>query len=764
MRLVFFKITSIFLLLLGGTGALRAQIDCENPECFVETLSLNTGVDHAIGTLYGVPPNQDDDALVRDPYWQTVQSPDPDINLGNPWVIPHVAVHWHNGPPLVARWLSPLRNTNYIIDNPYPDPPFIFERCFCTCESGPIELDFLVYGDDAIARVEFGGNVLFDSPMNNGPNFGGPDEAIQIRETVEVEAGQNCLRVHLRNTGGDRMGFKVEGTATGARLVDNPCCNPRGSIAGFKFDDQNANGVWDNGEPPLANWEINLSNNTSVLTDVVGFYSFNNLPPGNYTVSETQQAGWTQTLPANNQSYNVTLGAFQSLTLDFGNTMVEEPVVCCDDPTFANLFYEDFEGSVTNNATGYSFGTGQAPGQYTYLNSAQANTLSSGGWDVRGYDGGGNCDPNDRFMVVNGRTNGTGDEQIYRSAPINNLQDDESYSICVQFKHLPQCVFDVIPTVRVEVVGLNNTLLFASPSTQVNTGLGDCDYLTVSGTFTGVAPSGGQSPFIQISLDESGIGDGNDLVVDEILIQEIPIVPAALRTFSSTIGAPDPITGNFNVSVQAASPLPEDCTGRWEVYQIADANDPTTPIPGTLMTGNNATGWGASTNFPGYNSVPPAAGVFNENLNYVIRRIVDCDCYEEGATRLKIESTIEGLRVIFEGPEEAQLSMDMPGSELPIGELPQISDTTDDLLASDVSDINVIPNPFQERCTLIFTAPPQRAGTLQVMDLSGKLIQSIDYSPNLKSLELDLTNFPPATYIISGQLGDQVISKKIVKQ
>lgn len=82
---------------------------------------------------------------------------------------------------------------------------------------------------------------------------------------------------------------------------------PAGKISGTKFDDLNGNGTRDTGEPGLANWSINLTGSATriVTTDANGYYEFNGLYPGSYSVSEVQQSGWVQT--AGPASYSVTV-------------------------------------------------------------------------------------------------------------------------------------------------------------------------------------------------------------------------------------------------------------------------------------------------------------------------------------------------------------------------------------------------------------------------------------------------------------------------
>ncbi|MEG4012942.1 MULTISPECIES: SdrD B-like domain-containing protein [unclassified Microcoleus] len=79
-----------------------------------------------------------------------------------------------------------------------------------------------------------------------------------------------------------------------------------GTISGVKFNDFNANGRLDAGEPPIANTQIyiDLNNNSSLdpgeastLSDSQGNYSFRNVPVGSYVIREVQPPGFIQTTP-----------------------------------------------------------------------------------------------------------------------------------------------------------------------------------------------------------------------------------------------------------------------------------------------------------------------------------------------------------------------------------------------------------------------------------------------------------------------------------
>lgn len=79
-----------------------------------------------------------------------------------------------------------------------------------------------------------------------------------------------------------------------------------GSISGIKFNDANANGVFNAGETPLQGWTIYIDANgngvvdptePTTVTGANGSYTFTNVPPGNYVLREVQQPGWVQTVP-----------------------------------------------------------------------------------------------------------------------------------------------------------------------------------------------------------------------------------------------------------------------------------------------------------------------------------------------------------------------------------------------------------------------------------------------------------------------------------
>ncbi|HEY0685361.1 MAG TPA: SdrD B-like domain-containing protein [Steroidobacter sp.] len=94
------------------------------------------------------------------------------------------------------------------------------------------------------------------------------------------------------------------------------------TISGVVFKDVNANGTREGGETPLANVVIvarDISNTivATTTTDASGTYTFVGLPAGNYTIEETQPAGYGSSTP---NSVSVTVTAGSSASANFGET------------------------------------------------------------------------------------------------------------------------------------------------------------------------------------------------------------------------------------------------------------------------------------------------------------------------------------------------------------------------------------------------------------------------------------------------------------
>lgn len=98
-----------------------------------------------------------------------------------------------------------------------------------------------------------------------------------------------------------------------------------GTITGTVFDDLDASGTKDVGEPGIANWELELSESlkdpVSGQTDENGLYAFGDIAPGDYDVDQVVGVGYTQSMPATGGYTGIAIDGFgtDDTGNDFGN-------------------------------------------------------------------------------------------------------------------------------------------------------------------------------------------------------------------------------------------------------------------------------------------------------------------------------------------------------------------------------------------------------------------------------------------------------------
>jgi SdrD B-like protein len=122
-------------------------------------------------------------------------------------------------------------------------------------------------------------------------------------------------------------------TLTAGQTVANLLFGNRaavGMVTGNKFNDVNGNGVSDPGEPGLAGVTIRLTDASGVVrtttTNASGAFSFSDVSPGNYVVSEVVPAGFVQTAPAAPGTIAITVAVGgNSSGLLFGNRASTSP-------------------------------------------------------------------------------------------------------------------------------------------------------------------------------------------------------------------------------------------------------------------------------------------------------------------------------------------------------------------------------------------------------------------------------------------------------
>ena len=269
------------------------------------TVVLNTGYDHPSGSVYAVG--------AADAFWTVTADPD----SGTTETRPATVIQRH------PAWAVPTANSQWLSSYPTAaddlNGAYDFQTRFCLQPGWTnVVLNLCLRADDQ-AEVFLNGNLILTGPS---PGFTVAGRAcVTINNPGSFVTGANVLKVRVHNIYSVAMGFNLAGTVTGSGLsLDQPgCCQPASSLSGRKFNDRNANGVRDPGEPSLPDWPIHLSNGQSTTTDANGNYYFANLLPGIYVVTEEQQPGWEQTAPATG-SHTVALGASRSVNgLNFGN-------------------------------------------------------------------------------------------------------------------------------------------------------------------------------------------------------------------------------------------------------------------------------------------------------------------------------------------------------------------------------------------------------------------------------------------------------------
>lgn len=299
---------TLMLALFASVHWCAAQNACQTSACSRDTLLIRSGYNHATGSLYSIG--------AGDAYFLLTLAPGTVSVPAAPYVIsPHSA--WYTLPG--TRWISAHSNTNYNVNNPSPQNPYVFETKFCTCQDDSTFISLQIGCDDIV-------EVFLDGTSIGNYTAGWYFQAantININLATYLTAGTHTLEFKLRNTGGVAMGINVKGSVIGGFTLNHACCDPKSSICGVKYNDLNGNGVRDSGEPGLAGWKIILEDANgnpidTAITDLHGDYCFTSLIPGNYFVREINQPWWTQRQPST-PKYTVTLDTLEVEISDFGN-------------------------------------------------------------------------------------------------------------------------------------------------------------------------------------------------------------------------------------------------------------------------------------------------------------------------------------------------------------------------------------------------------------------------------------------------------------
>jgi hypothetical protein len=199
---------------------------------------------------------------------------------------------------------------------------------------------YLFYNNKEVAATTTGAGGAYSFQLN--------------ADTMPIGAGTYTLKEESREGWRQQKAPKpifISFGAGEAHFEGNDFGNWRPAIiSGHKFDDSNVDGVWSEGESPLGESGIQLSNGEERSTVADGGYSFS-VRPGTYTVNELLQNGWRQTAPGGSGSFEFTVTSGQVVEgVDFGNVCLGgvsvEPADSSTGEPFAGLEFSLEEVSV----------------------------------------------------------------------------------------------------------------------------------------------------------------------------------------------------------------------------------------------------------------------------------------------------------------------------------------------------------------------------------------------------------------------------------
>ncbi|MEM2464327.1 MAG: SdrD B-like domain-containing protein [Candidatus Bathyarchaeia archaeon] len=171
-------------------------------------------------------------------------------------------------------------------------------------------------GDCPLYNVNVTDTLLLEEPLTIEELGVGEGEIFTLTYTVKVGDPDPLVNT-VTVEGEDALGLVVSANATAS--VDLVA-----KICGYKFYDANVNGVWDDGEPGVKGIKIRLyyENGTCIetTTDENGYYCFDGLDAGNYTIVEVLEKYWRSTT---SKELTVTLRSGEiSEGNNFGNTKI----------------------------------------------------------------------------------------------------------------------------------------------------------------------------------------------------------------------------------------------------------------------------------------------------------------------------------------------------------------------------------------------------------------------------------------------------------
>jgi len=289
----------------------------------------------------------------------------------------------------------------------------------------------------------------------------------------------------------------------------------------------------------------------------------------------------------------------------------------------------------------------------------------------------------------------------------------------------------------------------------INTSTDPCDWQTIEECFT----SDSEAVTVRIHLNEEGLGDGNDLAIDDIAVQEKLSQNLAITVQHQ--GTDNEVTGSVNTLSTADDMLLvndlciEENDGNqyyWFVFEL-DSYPFTglfdNMVPGTFAWSSNQTGfsqqiggalpstWNLTTNFPDY--------VFEDNKLYMVGMYVPtcCDsCYDE-AWAYQLTLNVASARGTSTSGLSAAMKEEIKSMFIEFNGESSIDDEEE--LADDGQQIDpafrAYPNPSTDILYL-----SNALVKYEVQDLSGKMVIIAKGSTNA----IDITELRSGMYVLNG--------------
>lgn len=433
--------------------------------------------------------------------------------------------------------------------------------------------------------------------------------------------------------------------------------------------------------------------------------------------------------------------------------LCDSTVYCCPGPNLVRN--GNFESGNAFFGSQYSFqpsltANGVLPGQYNVVNSSQALGISPQ-WLADDHT---KCinGTNSRFMVVNGRT----------TQPLNttriiwqqtvSVTPNKQYKLCVNLKNMPQCSFDVLPRVRLEVNGQ------FTPWTTISTAAGLCNWQLLDLCFTANA----QQAQVRIHLREDGQGDGNDLAIDDISVQEKQNPNLSITVQHQ--GNPKQVVGSLNSLSNSDDVLQNDiCKLQnryyWFVYEVgsfpaltiapnsfawaSNTGGFNTQLPGTAIP---AGAWGLTTTFPGY--------TFASNKLYLVGLYVpSCcqSCLTDGFTYQLIANFGSRMPAVNARPELTDAQKEEIKALFVKGQMLQAPDAG--------NQVFLFPNPAKDMLSI---SADLDISTIQVISSSG-VIQMEEKGAKIR--QLNIARLAAGIYTLKiGFVNGETTVEKFIKE